>query len=107
MSRRALALSKESAAFMTLSGGSGWRSGRSEEFIRGANVRFSRRARVRSAMASTGRWIHVGGEGREGFELSGITLGSNRVQRERCESGARNLRREGIDLYRRADAGLI
>ena len=58
-------------------------------------------------MASTGRWVLVGGEGREVFQFSGITLGSNRVQRERWESGARNLRRDGKDLHRRADAGLI
>jgi len=58
-------------------------------------------------MASTGRWDLVGGEGRVVFQLSGITLGSKRVQRERWESGARNLRRERKDLHRKADAGLI
>jgi len=58
-------------------------------------------------MASTGRWVLVGGEGCRVFQLSGITLGSNQVEREQWESGVRNLRREGKDLPRRADAGLI
>jgi len=58
-------------------------------------------------MASTGRSVLVGGEGRGVFQLSGITLGSRQVQKERWQSGARNLRREGKDLHRRADAGLI
>jgi len=89
---------------MTLSGGRGGRFRRSEEFIRGANKRPPRRGRVRWAMASTGRWVLVGGDGRSLFWLSGITLGSSRAQRERWESGARNLRRDGKDLHRWADA---
>ena len=107
MRSRALALRAQSAAFMRLLGGRGGRSGWSEEFIRGANQKYPRRGRVRWAMASTGRWVLVGGEGCGVFELSGMTLGSKRVQRERWESGARNLRREGKDLHRRADAGLM
>jgi len=58
-------------------------------------------------MASTGRWVLIGGEAHGVFQLCGISLGSSRVQRERWESGAPNLRREGKDLHRWADAGLI
>ena len=58
-------------------------------------------------MASSGRWVLVGGEGPRAPQLSGLTLGSIWGQRERWESGAQNLRREGKDLDRRVDAGLI
>jgi len=58
-------------------------------------------------MAFTERWVLVGGEGGGVFQLSGITLGAKLVLRERSESGARNLRRQGKDLHRLADAGLF
>jgi len=49
--------------------------GRSEELMSRADERPLRRGRVRCARASTGRIVRTRGEGRGGFQLSGMTLG--------------------------------
>ena len=54
-----------------------------------------------------GRLVLVGGEGPGVLRLSGITLESSQIQRERWQSGAQNFKKEGKDLHRRAVAGLI
>ena len=51
--------------------------------------------------------MRTGGEGRGVFQLSGMTLGARRIHRARFKSGTLAFSREGKDLQRRAEAGLI
>ena len=86
------------------------REGRSErrvELMSRAKEWSSRRGTVRCARASTGRWVYTRGEGSEVFKLSGIMLWAGCMHRARWESGALALSRDGKDLQRRAETGLM
>ena len=64
------------------------------------------RGTVRCARASSVRWVRTRGEGSGVFQLSGMTW-ARRVHRAGWESGGLALSREGTDLHRCAEAGLM
>ena len=92
---------------MSLSLGRQGRLGRRVELISRSSERSLRRGIVRCASASSGRWVRTEGERSGVIQLSGIALGARRLHRGRWESGARSFSSEGIDLQRRAEAGLM